>query len=186
MVGDSLSRDGDRRGNFIVAAKRSAAETVPCRKPPAVSAADTSGAIGAGTELATTCVVEEIGAPWNALFAYGYYPLGNHATLPVCSSNDPDTNPHPDNAYEFEAMGDGVFCYTGYSAGLNDINGTERGLDGLYRTGEEHCHYIVMPGGFEVPAAKRPATRSYPFPGSVNPKTPIVWRPVNPNLRIAN
>ena len=184
MVGDSLSRDGDRRGNFIVAAKRSAAQTVPCRKPKPVSAADTLGAIADGKELAETCVVEDPLASYNQLYAYGYFPIYNYATLPVCSSNDPDTSTHPDDAALVETLGDGVFCYGGYGAGLNDINGTERAENGHYLIGELYCHYLVV-GGYEVPAAKRPATRSFPAPG-VNPKSPIVWRPVNPNVTIAN
>jgi len=53
-------------------------------------------------------------------------------------------------------------------------------------------------GGLEVPGAKRPATRSpktkssdgkthYDFTRrEINPATPIVWRPVDPNLNLAN
>jgi hypothetical protein len=184
MVGDSLSRDGDRRGNFIVAAKRSAAETVPCRKPPQVSAADTAGRVAEGTELANTCLVEQIGTDFNVLSSlYGWAPLSNWATLPVCSINTPES--HPDLPDVAEALDDGTFCFIGRGAGLNDSNGTERDYFGDYFNGSEFCHYIVT-GRYEVPAAKRPATKSLPAPGVVNPKTPILWRPVNPNVRIAN
>jgi hypothetical protein len=184
MVGDSLSRDGDRRGNFIVAAKRSSAETVPCRKPSPVSAADTAGRVAEGTELANTCVVENLNTDFNALSSlYGWAPLLNWATLPVCSINPPGS--HPDSPELVEVLDGGVFCYSGVGAGMNDSNGAERDFTGDYYTGSEHCHYIVT-GQLEVPAAKRPATKSLPAPGRVNPKTPILWRPVNPNVRIAN
>jgi hypothetical protein len=182
MVGDSLSRDGDRRGNFIVAAKRSGAETVPCRKPPEASAADTAGRVADGTELAGTCVVEDLGTDYNALSAeWGWSPLLNYATIPVCTRS-PD---HPDFAEVVEDLGGGILCYGGQGAGLNDTGGTERDWLGEYFDGSEFCHYIVT-GHFEVPAAKRPATRSYPAPGSVNMNSPLLWRPVNPNVRIAN
>jgi hypothetical protein len=182
MVGDSLSRDGDRRGNFIVAAKRSGAETVPCRKPP-VSAADTAGRVAEGTELAGTCVVEDLGTDYNALSAeWGWSPLWNYATIPVCARTGGD---HPDFAEVVEDLGGGILCYSGPGAGLNDTGGTERDWLGEYFHGSEFCHYIVT-GHFEVPAAKRPATRSYPAPGSVNMNSPLLWRPVNPNVRIAN
>ena len=189
MVGDSLSRTGARAGNFIVAAKRSGARTVPCRKPPprgSISAADTQGVVESGQELSAACVVEDGGAEYNALSAnFEGARLFNYATRMVCSNNDPQTNPHPDGAQLAEALGDGVFCYRGWGAALNDINGTERDERGFYLAGEEHCHYMVN-GGFEVPAAKRPASTSYPFPGKPNPKSPILWRPVNPNVRFGN
>lgn len=188
LVGDSLSRDGDKVGTWEVAAKRSAARTVPCRAParkPAVSSADTLGWVPEGTDLATACVVEEMGTEWNALSVYGWYPIANVATREVCSSNDPNRNPHPDGAQLVRSPAPGVFCYTGYGAALNDINGMERGEDNNYLAGDGHCHYIVN-GGYEVPAAKRPATKSLPAPGIVNTKTPITWKPVNPNIAISN
>jgi hypothetical protein len=82
-------------------------------------------------------------------------------------------------------LDDGIVCYSGAGAGMNDTNGTERTYYGDYFNGSEFCHYIVT-SHLEVPAAKRPATKSYPAPGRINPKSPILWRPVNPNVRIAN
>mgnify|MGYP000160612106 CR=1 FL=1 len=70
-------------------------------------------------------------------------------------------------------------------AALNDLNGAERDSITLYFGGERYCHFIVS-GGLEVPGAKRPATRTLPLPGSVNVSTTILWRPVNPNVTIAN
>jgi hypothetical protein len=40
--------------------------------------------------------------------------------------------------------------------------------------------------GLEVPAAKRPAVRTYPAPGAVNTQSSILWRPVSPTFNIAN
>jgi hypothetical protein len=79
----------------------------------------------------------------------------------------------------------GAFWYTGNGAALNDINGAERDWTTSYFGGETYCHMIVS-GGLEVPGAKRPATKSLPTPGIVNGNTYIEWRPVNPNLNIAN
>ena len=42
---------------------------------------------------------------------------------------------------------------------------------------------MIVSNGAEVPAAKRPETLSYPAP-AVNPNSPIVWRPVDPNVEI--
>jgi hypothetical protein len=187
MAGESISRSGNRRGRWIVASKRSSARTVPCVKSePRVKRADTSGRIASGVQLAGTCIVEELGASWNALSVNGPAPLINYATLEVCSSNNPAINPHPDGATLTRVLPDGGgWCYKGYGAGLNDLNGAERDWRTEYYGGEQYCHVIVS-GGLEVPAAKRPATKSLPAPGRVNPKTPILWRPVNPDVEIAN
>jgi hypothetical protein len=130
-------------------------------------------------------------APFNAWSAYGWFPLINWADSEVCSNNNPITNPHPDDALlvrSFPQPGsieDDTFCYAWTGAALNDINGTERDPYGEYYLGEPYCHYVWQ-SGYEVPAAKRPATRSFPAPGSVNTTTSILWRPVNPNINIAN
>ena len=44
---------------------------------------------------------------------------------------------------------------------------------------------MIWSGGYEVYAAKRPATINWPAPGRVNPNTPIVWRPVS-TVSVAN
>jgi hypothetical protein len=106
-------------------------------------------------------------------------------------ANGPNGRPHPDLAslvrsYASSGSGpDDTFCYTGYGAALNDINGAERDWLGQYYPGEGWCHYIAV-NGFEVPAAKRPATRRLPAPGRVDTSSYLLWRPVNPNVAIAN
>jgi hypothetical protein len=67
---------------------------------------------------------------------------------------------------------------------LNDVNGFERDNYGIYLPGSGFCH-VVWAGGFEVPAAKRPATTSFPTV-RVNTRSPIAWRPVDPRIAIAN
>jgi hypothetical protein len=57
-------------------------------------------------------------------------------------------------------------------------------LNNAYLTGATLCH-VVWSGGYEVFAAKRPAVRTFPLPGAVDTKTPIVWRPVT-TLVVAN
>lgn len=82
---------------------------------------------------------------------------------------------------------DGSYCCLGRGAGLNDRYGTERGLyayHAYYGHPEYYCH-VIWSSGAEVPAAKRPATTTYPAPGRVQANTPIVWRPVS-SVPIAN
>jgi hypothetical protein len=67
---------------------------------------------------------------------------------------------------------------------VNDTNG-ERDAAGIYFGTREACH-IVRSNGVEVPAAKRPSTRSFPAPGVVDVTTPLRWLPVNPYVDIAN
>jgi hypothetical protein len=173
LVGLAISLDGKPGGDYIVAAEVSTDGTVACVDP---TSRDTAGRVPSGTELLRSCMVEEMLMPWNASFQ----PLLNYATKEVCTSS----NPHPDFA-EFTRMQGASYCYIGAGAGLNDLNGFERDETGTYIPGETTCH-VVVSGGYEVPGAKRPATKSLPAPGAVNPNTPIVWRPVNPNVEIAN
>jgi hypothetical protein len=74
-------------------------------------------------------------------------------------------------------------CTKGEGAALNDINGTERDAYSVYRTGWTACHHGWY-NGFEVPAAKRPATGGYPAKVSVT--SPVLWRTVASNVSIAN
>lgn len=126
---------------------------------------------------------------------FGWTPLFNYAWFEVCTSS----NPHPDSIPTLTRIINScrgtVYCYKETGAALNDLNGTERDAVGNYLTELNqapddptpfHFCHVLQNGGYEVPAAKRPATRSLPAPGSVNVNTPIVWRPVNPNVRIAN
>ena len=181
-TGQAITLQGVPGGDWVVAARVSDAGTVPCVAP---SGQDTAGLLVEGTELATTCVVEDVNQEYNVLSIYSFAPLVNYTDIEVCSVS----NPHPDNAQLTRtvtlASGATAYCYTGVGAALNDINGTERASTGLYLTETEHCHMIVT-SGYEVPAAKRPATRSLPAPGSVNFDSFIAWRPVNTNFDIAN
>jgi len=49
--------------------------------------------------------------------------------------------------------------------------------------GNEHWHHMWN-SGYEVPAAKRPATSGYP--PKVNTTTPILWRTIASGVSIAN
>ncbi len=188
LVGQAVSRDGKPGGDWIVAARVEGGESAYCSEPTGM---DTAGRVSPGVELANICVIEDVLQQWNAMSIYGSGTLVNVATMEVCSLNNPATRPHPDGAElvrSYSSNGgdvDDIFCYTGWGAGLNDINGTERDETTNYLTGERYCHWIVS-SGFEVPGAKRPATKSLPAPGIVNVKSLVVWRPVNPNVNIAN
>lgn len=154
-----------------------------CFRNPAVVGKDTAGRVAEGTELATMCIVEDLNTDYNALSAvYGWLPIVNYAGK-VTMGNAPGT--HPDFA-DYEGVDPtGGYIYSGPGAALNDSNGTERDSLGQYFPGEEYCHFLVT-NGYEVPGAKRPATKSYPAPGVVAVGTPAMWRPVNNNLDIAN
>lgn len=97
---------------------------------------------------------------------------------------------HPDGAElssSYSSTGSGphdTFCYRRYGAALNDINGVERDEFYDYFVGENFCHFMVN-NGFEVPAAKRPATVSFPVP-RYDPQSFLLWRPVASNIFIAN
>jgi len=190
VVGQSLQLNGTPGGDYIIAAKVSDGAPAACVEPAGM---DTMGLIPPGSELSAICTVEDVLADYNALSGtYPYFaPLRNFADREVCSNNDPAKNPHPDGAapvrsYSSTGSGpDDVFCYKGWGASLNDPNGTEREDTYTYYVDARYCHYINN-GGFEVPAAKRPGVISFPAPGRVNPKTSIVWRPVVPDIVIAN
>ena len=189
LVGQAVSIDGTPGGDYIVAAPVSDAAPAACIAPTSM---DTAGRVSDGLELAGVCIVEELGAEYNALAAeWGWTPLWNFADSEVCMANGPNGRPHPDDALlvrSYSSTGSGpddTFCYKEYGAALNDLNGAERDWLGEYYAGNGWCHYIAV-GGYEVPAAKRPATRSLPAPGAVNTRTYMAWRPVNPNVPIAN
>jgi hypothetical protein len=191
LIGEAVSPTGKRRGNWIVAAHRGAtgrgATTVECAKPaaPEATTSDTAGRVQSGQELSALCLVEDAQQEYNAIGPNGWKQLYNWVDREVCMRNSPNAHPHPDFAQPTRLLSDGGACYTGFSASLNDMNGTERDASGNYYQGEEYCHMIVS-GGYEVPAAKRPATRSSPYPGSVMTGSYLAWRPVNTSLNIAN
>ena len=187
-VGQALSLEGVPGGDYVVAARVSDTAGVSCVEPTSM---DTAGWVSPGIELVPQCTIEQMLMPWNNLIGPGGYwdpffnRLLNYTTREVCSAN----TFHPDEAEFVRTIvgpdGNTAYCYTGYGAALNDINGTERDASGYYMNGERYCH-VIMSNGYEVPGAKRPATRSLPAPGSVITSSFIVWRPVNPNINIAN
>ena len=176
VAGQRISRLGARGGDYVVA---SPAGDAPCvkRSKPFARLSDAAGT-ASGQELAGVCAYEVALSPNNA----SGMKLRNYATREVCST----THGSPDqvNAVFTRSPAPGVYCYTGEGAGLNDINGAERDKSNRYLTGPGTCHVILV-GGYEVFAAKRPATRSWPAPGSVDWNTPIVWRPVS-SVAVAN
>jgi hypothetical protein len=183
MAGQTISLGGSAGGNYVVDARIGKDGKVSCaerHRHLGASIADTMGTT-VGVNLAGACVVETLGASYNATGML----LQNNANLSVCSSNDPAVNPQPDGAQFVNSPPLGVFCYTGTGAGLNDLDGIERDWTGNYLTDEAYCH-VVWSGGVAVPAAKRPAVRSWPLPKHVDPHSPIVWRPVATGVAIAN
>jgi hypothetical protein len=179
LVGDAVSPKGRRGGNYVIAAPIGKKRSSPCGKLPQSKRASSSDAAGtpAGEELAGACTVEVLSSPYNR----SGRPLLNYATREVCTSS----YPHPDGATLSSNPAPGVYCYKGQGAGLNDINGTERNASDRYLTGTISCH-TAWAGGYEIAAAKRPATVNYPAPAKVNPKTPLLWRPVAAGVKIAN
>jgi hypothetical protein len=175
-AGQRISRLGAPGGNRVIA---SPAGKAPCVEDPKPKArlSDAAGT-ATGYELGWQCTVEVMLSSSNATGL----PLRNYATQEVCST----THGSPDqaNAIFTRSPEPGVFCYRGEGAGLNDPNGTERDITNRYLPGWQACH-IVWSGGYEVFAAKRPATRNWPAPGRVDWNTPIVWRPVT-SVRVAN
>jgi hypothetical protein len=189
-VGQAVRLDGTPGGDYIVAARVSDASPAECVEAAGM---DTAGWVDPGTTLARSCTLEEAGQQWNQPAPMEIYtPLLNFADMEVCSPQDP----HPDNAEltrSYASSGSGPpdrFCYTGRGAALNDLNGDERDALGMYYSyyslpGRTFCHMIIN-AGFEVPGAKRPATFTLPFPGGIRTSSLITWKPVNPNMVIAN
>lgn len=173
LVGQSLSLDGTPGGDYVVSARINRDGTVPALEPSGYDTAGTSPS----QELAAGYVVETLGASTNVSGRL----LQNDATLEVCTSS----YPHPDGARLTRSPTAGIYCYVGPGAGLNDLNGTERDSYGVYYSEEFYAH-VAWISGVETVVAKRPATVSYPAPGRVKTDSPIQWRPVNNNLRIAN
>lgn len=170
-TGYRIDQSGNAGGDYVISAVVSTDYSVPCVDP---LARDSAG-VSATTELAAACVVETINVATNATGLL----LDNYATREVCTTS----YPHPDGAELVNKTS--PYCYFGRGAGVNDINGTERDDYGVYYPDENHCH-VGWVSGVEVPVAKRPATKSYPAPGIVNPYSAILWRPVADKITIAN
>jgi hypothetical protein len=175
VVGQPVTRDGSHAsGAFIVGTVADAEGSVPC---VGASGRDSAAAV-AGTDLVSTCVVETGGSDTNVTGR----PLRNWVTGFVGTS----TLNHPDGARRVAFDPDRRLAwYTEEGAALNDMSGTERDPFNVYYYSSNACH-LVMSNGVQVPAAKRPSTRSYPRPGVVLINTPILWMVANPYVNIAN
>jgi hypothetical protein len=172
LAGQMIAKDGARTGNYRIGA-RVTGSTVPCVGDAGFDSAGTM----TSTTLSGSCTVETLNATTNAIGK----PIVNYATQPVCTSS----YPHPDGAQLVSADPvNNIYCYSYTGAGLNDINGTERDQRGVYYPSAEYCH-VVQSGGVVVPAAKRPSTKSLPYP-HVIPNTPIRWLVAIPSVTIAN
>lgn len=183
MAGQAISREGKKGGPWIVASKTERDGGMPCKKskpgkkPKSVAKRD-SGSVAADGSLPGYGYTEVSLSSTNL----SGEPLENYATLNVCGNTPP---PHPDGATHVSHPSANVWCYTGAGAGMNDVNGMERyspALGGKYIDDSEHRHFVNYNGG-TVPAAKRPNTKPN---GELISGSPIVWRIVNPNAKIAN
>jgi hypothetical protein len=181
VVGQPVTRDGSlASGAFIVATMPDAEGAAPCVAASGHDAVGEAGAVN-GTD---SCWLETPNAETNA----SGLPLQNVVTRYVGTTSVP----HPDGAelVSFDA-GTGVAWYTGRGAALNDTAGTERDEYGIYYDALNNpiynfpCHVIDFMG-YQVPAAKRPSTRSTPYPGSVDVRSRIRWLVSNPYVMIAN
>lgn len=170
LAGQAISLEGKPGGEYVVASQVDPGRTVPCIDP---TARDTVGT-AIGQDLVFACATETLNSATNATGL----PLVNYATREVCTSSFP----HPDGAI-FTRMNGESYCYIGAGAALNDRGGTERDVTGTYLPDPEYCH-VMITGGYEVPAAKRPATGGG-YPVKLNIKTPILWRPVA-SIPVAN
>lgn len=176
VAGQAITLDGKSGGDYVTASKIGPEGAVPALEP---TGNDSAGTVSDGQELTYGAVVETALSPNNATGQ----PLVNYATLEVCTSSYPHPDGTPLAGYYWNGS-NYVFCYIGEGAGLNDKNGTERDYYGVYYTEPERCH-VIWRDGYEAPAAKRPATNPYPYPGTVDVNSPLVWRPVS-SLTIAN
>src|SRR4030095_1410034 len=145
-LGQAISKDGIPGGDYIVAADVAKTGAL-CLEPTGL---DTAGYLARGNELAVDCTIEEMLQPSNTQSALHFFlfPLINYSTTEVCTSS----TPHPDRVPEEDRI-DGAYCYTGYGAALNDINGTERDQQGMYFGGQEYCHTVIA-SGYEATGAK--------------------------------
>jgi hypothetical protein len=179
IAGQPISRDGSKGGNYVIASRLGKDNRPPCAEDdskPKASISDYTGT-PSGIELDDTCIVEAMGSPDNA----GGREMNNYATLEVCSTTHGTIDQR--SAIFTGSPQPGVYCYKGEGAGLNDYNGYERDQSGAFYQGNP-CH-VIWTGGNEIGGSKRPAVRSYPSPGRVDPNTPLVWRPWT-SVRVAN
>jgi hypothetical protein len=176
LVGQAITRDGEPGGEWVIAAKISDDRTVP-GVDPRLFTSGTSGFVspGEGCELAGAAVLETGKSSSNATGL----PLQHFCRLPVPTNS----HPHPDGAQLVGGTCGPIFKYIGAGAALNDVNGREADETGHYYPGSAYAH-VVWNSGYEVPAAKRPAT--YSWPPLINQNSPIVWRAVQSGALIGS
>lgn len=173
VMGQNLSLDGTRGGNFAIGARVAQNGTVPC---VGARGRDTA-AVPAGIEITGSCTYEILNSETNRTGLA----MVNVSTLNVCTSS----NPNPDGAVLDHAdVTRGIYCYRGQGAGLNDRFGAERDGLGIYYPESQRCH-LVFSGGIETIAAKRPSTKTFPVPQVIE-TTRIRWLVVNNAVTIAN
>ena len=174
LVGQAITRDGVPGGECVVAARIDDDGRVPGLHAGFL---DDAAGTPVGCELSGGAVIETMLSPRNA---FGR-PVQHYCRLPV-----PTTSlPHPDGA-ELVGPDEGpVRTFIGIGAALNDINGHEADINRQYLVGAGFTH-VVWSGGFEIPAAKRPAVRTFPAPATIRGDTPIVWRPVANTVMIGS
>ncbi len=175
IVGQPVTRDGSwSAGAFIVGTVAEADGRVPALGATGRDMSSTPE----GMIMADNCVLE---IPQSETNVSGQLLL-NYATRYIGTT----TLVHPDQALLVSVDPEkGIAWYTGTGAALNDTGGVERAIDGTYTGGATGCHYIEV-GGVQVPAGKRPSTKSFPAPGVVNVNSRIRWLPANPYVNIAN
>jgi hypothetical protein len=181
VVGDPIAKGKGHRGSYVIAERAGTKKQSPCAETGSQGhAKDSAGALH-GSELGGTCNIELLGAYPNA----SHLPMDNVATRTVCSTTQPAFGSDTNNSATAQPSPEPgvVFCWTGDGAGLNDPNGTERDAQGVYIPGQAHCH-LVISNGYESYASKRPAVVGYP--AHVDIHSPILWRPVASNVRVAN
>ena len=181
VVGTPVTRDGSSAsGAFIVGTVPDADGKVACVGATGRDAASTTPA----TDMVDYCVLETARAETNvARDEYGSpRRLLNWATRPVGTTSVP----HPDGAVLVSLDPERLIAwYSEQGAALNFSDGIERDRDGLFIGPWYTCHYIET-GGVQVPAAKRPSTRSFPPPGVYDVNSRIRWLVANPYVTIAN
>ncbi len=176
-VTGTLSKTGNKNGNFAMAMKLSGDGEPTCADP--AGGGNTRGhrrdstGTASSTPLAKGCTVEIMNSSTNR----SGQPLRNFATRIVCTSS----NPHPDGLTPISNPSPGVYCYTGAGAALNDKGGQERNAQGRYYPDTAACHMIVLSPSYTIWGAKRPRNAG----STIVTDSPILWRPVAP-LPIAN
>jgi hypothetical protein len=197
LVGQAISRYGEPNGQYVIGAKIDDDGTVPGVDPRALSGTrspeiddDTRQdlrafgftgrvSVAAGEELVACYIVETLGSAKNATGVQ----LQHFCTLPVWTGS----SPHPDGAQQVDTGPGPTYAYIGRGAALNDINGREADRNGQYLkpTTPDSCYtHVAWYNGYEVPAAKRPAT--YGYPTKVSPTSQIVWRVVASMIQIGS